>query len=332
MKKIGVIIPVYNSAKTLDQCLNSIIKQTYSNILIFIVENGSTDNSYDKCLDIAKSDNRIIVLRSEKGVSRARNAGLCEAEKLGCEYVGFVDADDYIDEDMYEKLYFAAENEDAQIIFCNFVVEMGDKQDPQIITPKAKEYLKKGNITPFIYNDKNRMMGSVFRCLFRKDIYSGIRFQEDIILAEDLIFVLNAVKTVEKIGFIDDCSYHYMKPMQGECKKYWCREVFDERERFVRAMDDVFSKKEKSLAKIIRINTLIDMLNYIIKTEKNYKEKIAELYDIPFYKNECRSLSGLMQFLVHCCKSLKRKISTLMIYFGMYDMYKKISSRSHASK
>lgn len=332
MKKIGVIIPVYNSAKTLDRCLNSIIRQTYSNILIFMVENGSTDNSYDKCLDIAKSDNRIIVLRSEKGVSSARNMGLCEAEKLGCEYVGFVDADDYIDEDMYENLYVASESENAQITFCNFFIETEDTRKPQLITKHAMESLRKNSITPFIYNDKNRMMGSVWRCLFRKDIYSGIRFREDIILAEDLIFVAKAVKTAEKIGFVDDCLYHYIKPVQGASKKYWCREVFGERERFVRAMEEVFSKKEKSLAKIIRINTLIDMLNYIIKTEKNYKEKIAELYDIPFYKNDCRSLSGLMQFLVHCCKSLKRKVSTLVIYFGMYDMYKKISSCSHASK
>lgn len=332
MKKIGVIIPVYNSAKTLDRCLNSIIRQTYSNILIFMVENGSTDNSYDKCLDIAKSDSRIIVLRSEKGVSRARNMGLCEAEKSGCEYVGFVDADDYIDEDMYEKLYIASESKNAQITFCNFFVETEDERKPQLITKHAMGELKKKSITPFIYNDKNRMMGSVCRCLLRKDIYSGIRFREDIILAEDLIFILKAVKTAEKIGFVDDCLYHYIKPVQGANKKYWCGDVFAERERFVRAIDEVFSKKEKSLAKIIRINTLVDMLLYIIKLEKNYREKIAELYDIPFYKKECRSLSGLMQFLIHCCKSLKRKVSTLMIYFGMYDLYKKISSRSHAIK
>lgn len=331
---VGIIIPVFNAESTLDRCVKSVINQTMKDLLILLVENGSTDNSYNMCLDIAKFDKRIIVLRSKNGVSCARNMGLSEAEKLGCKYVGFVDADDYIDVDMYEKLYLAAENEDAQIMFCNFVAETGDKRDPQIITPKAMRYLKNGDITPFIYNDRNRVMGSVWRSIFRKDIYRKLRFNEDVILAEDLIFVCKAVKTAEKIGFIDDCFYHYIKPMQslGANKKYWCRDVFAERERFVRAMDEVFSEKEKDLAKIIKINTLVDLLLYVIRLEKNYKEKINELYDIPFYKKECRSLSGFIQFLIHCCKSLKHKILVSMVYFGMYDTYKKLLLHHHVSK
>ena len=102
-KLISIIIPVYNVEKYLEDCLNSVVNQTYKNLEIILIDDGSTDNSGKICDLYAKKDNRIVVIHKENaGVSSARNVGLKIAKGL---YIGFVDPDDYIAEDMYEILY-----------------------------------------------------------------------------------------------------------------------------------------------------------------------------------------------------------------------------------
>ena len=101
--KISVIVPVYNVEKYLDNCINSIVNQTYDNLEILLVDDGSKDNSGSLCDEWALRDNRIKVIHKQNGgASSARNAGLDAATG---EYIGFVDADDYIDIDMYEIMY-----------------------------------------------------------------------------------------------------------------------------------------------------------------------------------------------------------------------------------
>ena len=115
-EKIRVIVPVHNAEETIDRCVASIVGQTYGNIEIILVENGSVDKSYEKCAAWAAKDERIRLLRSEKGVSKARNAGLDMTGEYN--YFAFVDADDYVDVTMYEKLLKKALEEDADMTFC----------------------------------------------------------------------------------------------------------------------------------------------------------------------------------------------------------------------
>lgn len=106
--KISVIVPVFNAEKYLKMCLNSLVSQTLKNIEIICIDDGSTDNSL-AILDKFKSkDNRIKIIKQKNyGVSMARNNGISEAQG---EYIGFVDADDWVDKDFFEKLYNAAQN------------------------------------------------------------------------------------------------------------------------------------------------------------------------------------------------------------------------------
>lgn len=100
---ISVIVPVYNVEKYLHKCINSILNQTYKNLEIILIDDGSTDNSGKICDEYALKDNRIKVIHKENGgLSSARNAGL---DICSGDYIGFVDSDDYIAEDMYEYLY-----------------------------------------------------------------------------------------------------------------------------------------------------------------------------------------------------------------------------------
>ena len=101
-EKISVIVPVYNVEQYLERCVDSIINQTYTNLEIILVNDGSTDNSGKLCDELAKKDERIRVIHKENGgLSDARNRGIEEAES---DLVGFIDSDDYIDNDMYEIL------------------------------------------------------------------------------------------------------------------------------------------------------------------------------------------------------------------------------------
>ncbi|MBR4316077.1 MAG: glycosyltransferase, partial [Alphaproteobacteria bacterium] len=117
-KKISIIVPVYNVQKYLDKCLKSIISQTLTDIEIILVDDGSTDSSGLICDKYAKKDKRIKVVHQKNArQGAARNAGI----KLATgDYIGFVDSDDYITSDMFEKLYKKAYIYDADIVMCDY--------------------------------------------------------------------------------------------------------------------------------------------------------------------------------------------------------------------
>ena len=115
---ISIIIPVYNVAEYVEECINSIINQSYLNLDIIIIDDGSTDNSGEICEEIAKKDNRIrVVHQHNKGLSSARNLGM---ELAKGRYIGFVDSDDLICSDMYEYLFRIMEENTADIGLCNY--------------------------------------------------------------------------------------------------------------------------------------------------------------------------------------------------------------------
>ena len=114
---ISVIVPVYNVEKYLPQCLNSIINQTYKNIEVVLVDDGSTDDSGNICEEYKKNDERIIVVHQKNsGLSAARNVGI---EISTGEYITFIDSDDYISPDYIENLYSALEQYSADIAICD---------------------------------------------------------------------------------------------------------------------------------------------------------------------------------------------------------------------
>ena len=111
---ISIIVPVYNVKPYLNRCVDSIIKQTYKNIEILLIDDGSTDGSSELCDKLSDIDSRIKVIHKKNGgLSSARNRGLLE---MNGKYVGFVDSDDYIREDMYSVLYHTMINHDADIV------------------------------------------------------------------------------------------------------------------------------------------------------------------------------------------------------------------------
>ncbi|WP_434399818.1 glycosyltransferase [Planococcus sp. 11815] len=206
-KCISVIIPVFNSELFLERCLLSIIQQSYSNLQIIIVNDGSVDSSLKICEEFRDIDNRIQVINIENsGVSAARNIGLSVAEG---NYIGFVDSDDWIEKDYYMELVKAIEKYQATIAVCGYVSEENENVQKSTNRDNIKifdnneaiEELFKGEI----------YMGHLCNKLYRSEVFKSDFLNENINMYEDLLFNTIAMVKSSKVVFIPTFGYHYIR-------------------------------------------------------------------------------------------------------------------------
>jgi raffinose-raffinose alpha-galactotransferase len=200
---ISVIVPVYNVEKYVGRCLTSIINQSYTNLEIIVVNDGSTDNSLAVCEEYAAKDNRIKLISQEnKGLSGARNTGL---KHYTGEYVSFVDSDDWIHRNMIEYLYNVLIRHNSEMSLCASL-----RVSEETISDKQYEELEGITFT----RDAFMIMfldGTITACwsrLFRKDVISGIEFPEGL-NCEDFIYMYEAIRRVKAIAEIDLPLYYY---------------------------------------------------------------------------------------------------------------------------
>jgi len=186
--KISVIIPVYNTEEYLDQCIRSVTGQTYANLEIILVDDGSQDNSYKICEKWANQDDRIVLIQKENGgQSTARNAAL---EVATGSYFGFVDSDDWIEPDMYEQLYRAIVEAGADAAICRLAPE------ESVEATDVYRELVRDNIG-----------SQLMRFLFSAKLWDGIRMPIGR-YAEDAA-VIHKLLCGRKIQPVDRCFYHY---------------------------------------------------------------------------------------------------------------------------
>lgn len=232
---ISVIIPVYNVEKYLQECLNSVIAQTYKNIEIIVIDDGSTDNSGKICDEYAKKDNRIKVIhKANGGLSDARNFGIDISKG---KYVYFVDSDDYIDIDTIESMYKIAKDYSADIVtfshyilneqnlFCNY-------------TSKIKELTNIEGIKEVVIDSKIRSYA--WEKLWKKELFDEIRFPKGRKF-EDIITTPLLFEKANKIVLYDVPKYYY-------------------RQR----KDSILGKQTNEL-RIEYINSMCDVNEYLMK-------------------------------------------------------------------
>lgn len=201
---ISVIVPTYNVELYLRQCVDSIIHQTYRNLEIILVDDGSPDHCGAICDEYAKKDNRIVVIHKENGgLSDARNAGM---RAMHGEYLMFVDSDDWLTEDCVERLYHLAEQNDADL-----VIGSSDRRDEHNgLLPSVDNIYTQTTIF-----DREQAMQdmlahgcSAWARLYRKDIHAGIDFPRGEI-NEDEAIVLEILSRCEKVVATEHIVYHY---------------------------------------------------------------------------------------------------------------------------
>ena len=201
---ISVIVPVYNVEKYLDRCVESIVNQTYTNLEIILVDDGSPDNCPQMCDAWAEKDSRIKVIHKENGgVSSARNAGIDSATG---EYIGFVDSDDTIDENMYEVLKNSIVKEHVQLSVCGYKYN-----NKEYIPDKVKIVDSESALLLMFDNNYKAFEGFSVNKLYINSIIknSGIRFLDSYMVCEDTLFNFNYIKLCTNVVLIDYCGYNY---------------------------------------------------------------------------------------------------------------------------
>ena len=206
MKKISIIVPVYNVEKYINRCVESLIRQTYSNIEILLIDDGSKDSSGKLCDELCSKDPRIKCFhKTNGGLADARNYGLDQATG---DYIGFVDSDDYIDEDMYKVLIAAAEKYNKKIVSgidCN-LYDNGISYKPELIL-EEDEISKKEIIRRFLFRDAEPSLG-VCNKLFNAELFKDIRFPKGYI-NEDSIVLAKLYKYSDGIVLCSKAIYYY---------------------------------------------------------------------------------------------------------------------------
>lgn len=265
--KVSIIVPVYNTEKFLKKCLNSLINQTLKEIEIICVDDGSTDNSPTILNDFMKKDNRIKVIHQENsGVSVSRNRAVSVAQG---EYIGFVDSDDWVDEDFFEKLYNASQKYNSDIIAGDFF------RCGKILRTKKLKYKKEQIFTTSAEKIKaayipkyNYVCNKIYRreSLLKLNIPFEIgRYYEDMIWLVKIIYSLNGFITVP------NTFYYYRRNVNSI--------VFQKSDKH---------KKDYKSAKEEMLNYMKDHnIPILVPYKKNKKIKISflgfDILNIEFY-------------------------------------------------
>ena len=199
---VSVIVPVYNVESYLSKCVESIKDQSYTNIEIVLVDDGSTDSSGNLCDEFAKSDGRIKVFHKVNGgVSSARNLGIdvCHGE-----YITFIDSDDWVEQNYIEVLLNEIQTDANQLVFCKYDIFANGNFKPG--------YLKiDGEFTKNTYDFKKTAHGRVWGAICSRKMIGELRFDENLAIGEDALFFAEVILKTPFVKIISDVLYHYVE-------------------------------------------------------------------------------------------------------------------------
>ena len=199
---ISIIVPVYNCAPFLDECINSVLKQTYPNFELILINDGSTDNSLEIITQYEKSDQRVNVITKENsGVSDTRNLGISLAKGS---YICFIDADDWVESDYLSSFLKYAEND-------KLIIQHIKRGSSIVGNFKYGIYHTKTDYNKLFLNNQLLYHGGPVSKLFSRNIIiqNKILFNPKLSYGEDLMFFLHYLDGVDEVEIIDSCSYNY---------------------------------------------------------------------------------------------------------------------------
>ena len=211
MEKVSVILPIYNVEKYLKNCIESVRNQTYENLEIILVDDGSTDNSGKICDEIAKSDERVMVIHKQNGgLAAARNTGYLEATGT---YLMYIDSDDIVKKDVVKNCVEAIGKENSDVVIFGY--EKVDETGNIIETCKWKKatYTNEQMLGKLYDSIREMSFGYAWNKLYRKSVIDESKILGDakVIDREDLIYNLELLNYWKKITYIDYVGYEYLQ-------------------------------------------------------------------------------------------------------------------------
>lgn len=347
MIDISIIVPVYNVDSYLSQCVNSIRNQTYKSWELILVDDGSKDKSVELCDKFEKLDKRIKAIHiCNSGVSVARNIGL---ENAKGKYIAFVDGDDWIEPDMYEKL-IAPMNDEVDITFCRFVREY-QKETIQHVEQNLEIFVKKPfDFSQIVYEHElvnidrqtlsNTVFGSVCRSLFKKKVIDreNIKFPVHVKIAEDRLFLMEYLLYCKNAAMVDFYGYHYRAQRKGSAitsnTEGYQANLFERRKEMLQLEMPIIEKNRRlkkkerdSLITYEKYRLCFDIVINEILFQPEYGQNLKVIFKDPFVSNAIS-----LRAFVHMRKygfSLKRRILYLMIRLRSWRIIKFILTERH---
>ncbi len=330
--KISIIVPAYNVQDYIEKCINSILNQTYKNIEVIVVNDGSTDNTFDIINSFAKKDDRIKIINQEnQGLSESRNNAM---KMIKSEYVMFVDADDWIDKDTCE----VAVNEigDADIFWFSYVREYEKnslpksafEEDRKIFSgEEIKTLLQRRIIGPIDselkHPEKLDALSPVWGKLYKLNVIKDIAFKsfkEIGATCEDVFYNIEVLENVKKVIYINKNFYHYRKTNSNSLAKGMDKELYNKwkkayflLKRYVK--NEVY---ENALNNRFSIN-IIAIGQRIVNSNNSFKVKFNMLKEIMCDEVYCNAIKSLniSEMPIHWkifFWNIKKK-QTLIVYF-----------------
>ena len=314
-KLVSVIVPIYNSEKYLNQCIESILNQSYKNFEVLLIDDGSKDGSLEICNKYALMDNRVKVYHKEnEGIAKTRNYGLRVSSG---EYVTFVDSDDYVHQDFLRVLFEAIEKNHCELSICSF----SRFTDNEIIhnTMGMSKTVDQQELELLMFTDENIGKAN-WNKLYSAKLLNNIKFI-DICLGEDYVFNFEYIKKVKKAAVIKDELYHYrITPYSlSNISEYNRKKMMDQIISRSSVIKSIHNKDAMLLAKKEYLKAVKNAMILLLKSKAISTDSDSDYY---YYKGIIEKEFSLIDILRLGCKGTLQVI--LCLYFPfMYP--KKVS-------
>lgn len=279
--KISVIVPVFNVADYLDRCVTSIINQTYNNLEIILIDDGSTDNSGKLCDDYALKDNRITIIHQDnQGLSEARNAGM---RKASGKYIFFCDSDDYLELDCFERMLVRLKKDHANIVACGFtsVYDETSKEvqaEGIINDPNPGRWSGRQSVIEMMRN--SNVCSVVWNKLYKKELFDGLRFPRGI-QNEDEAITYKLLYRAGIVSYMPEALYNYYQRNNSIMHEN-LEERFD---FFLRSsLDRIKFFSDNNESELVQ-HSRISLLEWIKYSYRNIKDEEKKKYLLGVYKD-----------------------------------------------
>lgn len=285
-KLVSVIVPIYKVEQYMDNCVSSLINQNYKNLEIILVDDGSPDNCPKKCDSWCSKDNRIKVIHKEnEGLSCARNSGLDVATG---DYIAFVDSDDWIEPDMYQKFVDILNTENVDFV-AGRILTYDDNTSMQIPFMEGKDYL---NIKFDTILDRNSYLKAIlskklesasWNKLFRRSAIGDIRFKRNRYF-EDYLFMYNIASRMKSMCYLDSVCYNYRIRSNSICSSGL--HLGDWEQNFLEIEQDLISHNEPQFIKhlnLYKVRHYQDLCKIFVADSKRFAEYRKKMLNVRLF-------------------------------------------------
>ncbi len=321
MAEIAVIVPVYKVEPYLRRCVDSILNQTFADFELILVDDGSPDNCGAICDEYAKKDNRVVVIHQRNGgQAAARNVGINYVFARECEWVSFVDSDDWIHQDFLKVLYTEAEDNGRDIVQCG-ILETKENIFPDVDIPLKPDTVIYSGFEA--QNRNNEITVNPVNKLYRKDLWANIRFPVGKI-HEDTFTIYKVTYAAKTVSKITEKLYYYFQSENSTMRSAYSGKRLNEYRAYLERIQFYVHRGHLDLAKMESIRTescLSDIITGRAKLQLSWSVRWQAkflywklvlisfpLWNKKFWLQRCLFAvsPGLMDWLYQCAQKIKR--------------------------